>query len=74
MCFAQNLTYYADIMLDAFAILLCSKLCWHNWLNPTRMLASHSLIGYRSNSSIIFYTPSVSPRAITFFKMDASGT
>ena len=25
-------TYYAGIMLDAFAILLCSKLCWHNWL------------------------------------------
>ena len=25
---------YAGIMhmLDAFAILLCSKSCWHNWL------------------------------------------
>ena len=30
----QNFTYYAGIMLDAFAILLCSKLCWHNWLKP----------------------------------------
>ena len=31
---SQNFTYYAGIMLDAFAILLCSKLCWHNWLKP----------------------------------------
>ena len=27
---------FAGIMLDAFAILLCSKLCWHNWLKPTK--------------------------------------
>ena len=26
--------YYADIMLNAFAFLLCSKLCWHNRLKP----------------------------------------
>ena len=32
---SQNFTYYAGIMLDAIAILLCSKLCWHNWLKPT---------------------------------------
>ena len=32
---SQNFTYYAGIMLDATAILLCSKLCWHNWLKPT---------------------------------------
>ena len=25
-----NLTYYANIMLDTFIDLLCSKLCWHN--------------------------------------------
>ena len=31
---SQNFTYYAGIMLDAIAILLCSKLCWHNWLKP----------------------------------------
>ena len=31
----KNFTYYAGIMLDAFAILLCSKLCWHNWLKPS---------------------------------------
>ena len=31
-CLAQKCTYYAGIMLDAFTILLCSKLCWHNWL------------------------------------------
>ena len=29
---SQNFT---GIMLDAFATLLCSKLCWHNWLKPT---------------------------------------
>ena len=33
---SQNFTYYAGIMLDAFAILLCSKLCWHNWLKPSQ--------------------------------------
>ena len=27
--------YYAGIMLNAFATLLCSKLCWHNRLKPT---------------------------------------
>ena len=34
---SQNFTYYAGIMLDAFPILLCSKLCWHiyNWLKPS---------------------------------------
>ena len=31
----KKFTYYAGIMLDAFTILLCSKLCWHNWLRPT---------------------------------------
>ena len=38
---SQNFTYYAGIMLDAIAILLCSKLCWHNWLKPTYTLFSH---------------------------------
>ena len=28
------LAYYAGIMLNAFATLLCSKLCWHNRLKP----------------------------------------
>ena len=27
--------YYAGIMLNALATLLCSKLCWHNRLKPT---------------------------------------
>ena len=31
----KKFTYYAGIMLNAFTILLCSKLCWHNWLRPT---------------------------------------
>ena len=28
----KNVSYYAGIMLNAFSYLLCSKLCWHNWL------------------------------------------
>ena len=32
-CLCEKCLYNAGIMLDAFAILLCSKLCWHNWLN-----------------------------------------
>ena len=28
-------TYYAGIVLNAFTILLYSKLCWHNRLRPT---------------------------------------
>ena len=42
------LAYYAGIMLNAFATLLCSKLCWHNRLKPNqrnepflKMLDSH---------------------------------
>ena len=36
--------------------------------------ASHSLSGYRLNSSTtLFYTPSISPQAKTLFKMNASG-
>ena len=33
--FFKNYSYYAGIMLNAFSDLLCSKLCWHNWLVPT---------------------------------------
>ena len=47
----QNVTYYAGIMLDAFAILLCSKLCWHNWLKPTQDVASRFTIPLASNGS-----------------------
>ena len=32
--FFKNIFYYAGIMLNAFSDLLCSKLCWHNWLVP----------------------------------------
>ena len=32
--YADNFTYYAGIMLNAFAILLYSKLCWHIRLKP----------------------------------------
>jgi len=30
----ETLHYYSSIMLDSFASLLCSKLCWHNVDNP----------------------------------------
>ncbi len=35
---SSKTTYYAGIMLDALAHLLCSKLCWHNWPRPTQQL------------------------------------
>ena len=35
--FVAIFAYYADIMLNAFATLLCSILCWHNKLKPTRV-------------------------------------
>ena len=34
--------YYAGIMLNAFAFLLYSKLCWHNRLKPPYLLTSLS--------------------------------
>ena len=30
-----NISYYAGIMLNAFIVILCSKLCWHNRLVPS---------------------------------------
>ena len=36
--YAGNFDYYASIMLNAFATLLCLKLCWHN-----RFKSTHSL-------------------------------
>ena len=32
--FVATFAYYAGIMLNAFALPLCSKLCWHNRLKP----------------------------------------
>ena len=49
----QNFTYYAGIMLDAFAILLCSKLCWHNWLKPNQLSFHHTLITYQSTQPVV---------------------
>ena len=43
---SQNFTYYAGVMLDAFAILLCSKLCWHNWLKPNVHTRMHVCTAY----------------------------
>ena len=37
----DNFAYYAGNMLNAFAILLCSKLFWHNKLKPTAIARSH---------------------------------
>ena len=34
--------YYAGIMLNAFSDLLCSKLCWHNWLVPSYSITSNN--------------------------------
>ena len=35
--FFKLFSYYAGIMLNAFSDLLCSKLCWHNWLVPNQI-------------------------------------
>ena len=35
MQFFKLFSYYAGIILNAFSDLLCSKLCWHNWLVPS---------------------------------------
>ena len=36
--FFQSISYYAGIMLNAFSDLLCSKLCWHNRLVPSKYI------------------------------------
>ena len=40
---SQNFTYYAGIMLDAIAILLCSKLCWLKPTVPSNYNAENAL-------------------------------
>ena len=46
--------YYAGITLNAFATLLCSKLCWHNMLKLTsRSLNSVHL--YKFTPQKVFY-------------------
>ena len=40
-----KLVYYAGIMLDALACLLCVKLCWHNRPRPTAGADSEFLKG-----------------------------
>jgi len=39
---SRKSSYCAAIMLNAFANLLCSKLCWHNWRKPTNEIATFS--------------------------------
>ena len=39
----SKLAYYAGIMLDALACLLCLKLCWHNRRMPTMDSYMHPL-------------------------------
>ena len=43
--FFKLFSYYAGIMLNAFSDLLCSKLCWHNWLVPTHQEACGNYAG-----------------------------
>ena len=59
--FAQNLTYYAGIMLDAFAILLCSKLCWHtvigSSLQSQYILFNYiTYVGYNPHAFVYIHT------------------
>ena len=39
--FFKSISYYAGIMPNAFSDLLCSKLCWHNWLVPSHQIISN---------------------------------
>ena len=39
--------YYAGIMLNALATLLCSKLCWHNRLKPNSVFNKYPSKGIR---------------------------
>ena len=55
--------YYAGVMLDAHASLLCSKLCRHNVDNPTR----RGWIGYENPPiRAIFWPKSVDPSLFSF--------
>ena len=47
----SKLAYYADIMLDALACLLCLKLCRHNRRMPTLNLSIHA---YMLNLSFVY--------------------
>ena len=38
-----KLAYYASIMLDTLACLLCFKLCWHNRRRPSMHTYAHSI-------------------------------
>ena len=61
----ENHKYYTGIMLDAFAILLCSKLCWHNWLKPTIHSTIHELTILRAQVMIIRNTYTIAYGNIT---------
>ena len=54
--------YYAGIMLNAFAFLLCSKLCWHNRLKLSLPMWFH--FGYMT----IFITSHISGANIYIYE------
>ena len=45
----SKLAYYAIIMLDALACLLCLKLCRHNRRRPSCVITSDSLNKFKNN-------------------------
>ena len=45
---------YVGIMLDAFASLLCLKLCRHNWRKPTRICCLQEMQNVPSVTTINF--------------------
>ena len=52
--------YYAGIMLNDFAFLLCSKLCWHNTFKPKHRRVNYIAIMYMNwiipNYSLVSWT------------------
>ena len=62
----ETLHYYSSIMLNSFASVLCSKLCWHNVDNPTRI---HLL--FRHCGSLAFISEKICSLLHSLIKIDS---
>ena len=52
----KSISYYAGIMLNALNGLLCSKLCWHNWLVPSYDVYNYAVeVYYAHDVTVITY-------------------
>ena len=62
-----NLSYYANIMLDAFRDQLCSKLCWHNMHGPNHMSSYSDTFICRILQALLTIIYCGHPNAISHF-------